>query len=80
MGSKTQAPCSACGCKDVVLQDVSRELAWMRFLQLQQCGEFPVMCEMTPDSYTVCRGERPESPPPRPLPARAASHSRHPGR
>ena len=54
MGSQDKNKCSACEGEQVILENVSRDLALMRFLQLQQCGEQPVMCENTPDRYTVC--------------------------
>lgn len=56
MGRQQQNHCSACAGEDVVLENVSRDLALMRFLQLQQCGERPLMCEAQPNRYTVCRG------------------------
>ena len=56
MGNQQNNACSACAGEDVVLENVSRELALMRFLQLQQCGERPLMCEAQPNRYTVCRG------------------------
>ncbi|WP_371324440.1 hypothetical protein VX159_02640 [Dechloromonas sp. ZY10] len=56
MGNQQNNACSACAGEDVVLENVSRELALMRFLQLQQCGDQPLMCEVLPNRYTVCRG------------------------
>lgn len=38
----------------VVLTGASRELALMRFVQLQRSGELPAMCEIEPDRYRVC--------------------------
>ncbi len=46
--------CGLCKASAIAVQDESRNLALMRFAQLQRQGYLPCMCESVDGQFTVC--------------------------